>query len=285
MNCLTDLHVVLRKDYLAFLQRVFQQLCPGDQFVSGWHLEAIAWQLERIAAGDGHRLVITMPPRHLKSIAVSIAWVAYRLGTHPETRFICLSYNSELAAKFSRDCRDVMQSPWYRALFPKTVLCRSTEMELETTAGGGRFATSVGGTLTGRGADVIIIDDPMKADAAMSSAERKAVLEWTTSTLFSRLNDKRTGAIIVVMQRLHEEDLAGHFLVSGNWEHLNLPAIAEEEQVVPLGPDRFHHRQKDDALHPEREPLETTLLELTRDLAEMFKRRVSDAPLRALWCA
>ena len=281
MNSPADLYAALREDFLAFLQKVFHHLCPGDRFLFGWHLEAIGWQLERISAGDERRLIITMPPRHLKSIAISIAWVAYQLGRHPEKRFICLSYNNELAAKFARDTRQVMQSDWYRALFPNTVLCRATEMELETTAGGGRFATSVGGTLTGRGADVIIIDDPMKADAAMSQAERRTVLDWTTSTLFSRLNDKQTGAIIVVMQRLHEEDLAGHFLTSGGWEHLNLPAIAEEEQLVPLGPGRFHRRQPREALHPEREPL-GTLTQIRRELGSYaFSAQYQQAPVPA----
>ena len=281
MNSIAYLQAVLRGDYLAFLQKAFHELCPADEFQPGWHLNAIGWQLERISAGDTRRLIITMPPRHLKSIAVSIAWVAYTLGKHPETRFICLSYNTELSAKFSRDFRQVMQSDWYQWLFPNTVLCRSTEMELETTAGGGRFATSVGGTLTGRGADIIIIDDPMKADAATSEVERRSVLDWTTSTLFSRLNDKQRGAIVVVMQRLHEEDLAGHLLASGSWEHLSLPAIAEEEQLVPIGPGRIHHRQPDDALHPEREPLET-LTQLRRELGPyVFSAQYQQAPVPA----
>lgn len=281
MNSTAFLQAVLREDYLAFLQKVFHELCPGDEFRYGWHLGAIAWQLERISAGDERRLIITMPPRHLKSIAVSIAWVAYHLGSHPQTRFICLSYNTELAAKFSRDCRQVMESDWYRSLFPNTVLCRATEMELETTAGGGRLATSVGGTLTGRGADIIIIDDPMKADAATSQAERKAVLDWTTSTLFSRLNNKQAGAIIVVMQRLHEDDLAGHLLASAGWEHLNLPAIAEAEQLVPVEPGRVHRRQQGDALHPEREPIET-LTQIRRELGSyVFSAQYQQAPVPA----
>jgi phage terminase large subunit-like protein len=121
-----------------------------------------------------------------------------------------------------------------------------------TTAGGSRYATSVGGALTGRGADLIIVDDPLKAEEAMSEQARKRVIEWYAGTLVSRLNDKENGPIIVVMQRLHENDLAGHLLDQGGWEHLDLPSIALEDSVIPLG-RKVMTRQVGDILHPERE--------------------------------
>ena len=102
--------------------------------------------------------------------------------------------------------------------------------------GGSRYATSVGGTLTGRGADLIIVDDPLKAEEAMSETARKRVIDWYAGTLVSRLNDKETGAIVVVMQRLHENDLAGHLLEQGGWQHLDLPAIAMETASFPSAP-------------------------------------------------
>jgi predicted phage terminase large subunit-like protein len=271
----------VREHFPFFLRKVFAELCPGDEFLHGWHLDAIAWQLDRISNGEIQRLIVTIPPRHLKSIMISIAWVAWCLGKAPEMRFICLSYSSELAAKLSRDCRQVMQSDWYQAVFPGTVLLRSTETELETHEGGGRFATSVGGTLTGRGGDVIIIDDPIKADDAMSAALRARVKEWTTSTLFSRLNDKRSGAIILVMQRLHEDDLAGQFLDAGGWEHLNLPAIALEDQDIPLTGGRGHRRLAGEVLHPEREPLET-LEQIRLEVgSHIFSAQYQQAPVPA----
>ena len=125
--------------------------------------------------------------------------------------------------------------------------------ELVTTAGGGRYATSVGGTLTGRGADLIIIDDPLKAEEAMSEVARKRVIDWYAGTLVSRLNDKEHGPIVVVMQRLHENDLAGHLLDQGGWEHLDLPAIAVEDTDIPLGRGKVMTRRAGDILHPERE--------------------------------
>jgi hypothetical protein len=93
------------------------------------------------------------------------------------------------------------------------------------------LATSVGGVLTGRGADFIIIDDPLKPDEALSETQRNAVNEWYVHTLYSRLNDKRTGSIIIIMQRLHEDDLVGHVLEQEQWQHLRLPAIAEEDET------------------------------------------------------
>ena len=129
-----------------------------------------------------------------------------------------------------------------------------------TTQNGVRLATSVGGVLTGRGADFIIIDDPLKPDEAVSDIQRKAVNDWYDHTLFSRLNDKRNGVIIIIMQRLHEDDLVGHVSGHGPWKVLSFPAIAEENEVykiqTPYGPRQFHRRMGE-ALHPAREPLET----------------------------
>src|SRR5213082_4123571 len=107
--------------------------------------------------------------------------------------------------------------------------------EFVTTAGGSRYATSVGGTLPGRGADLILVDDPLKAEEAMSEPARRRLIDWYGGTLVSRLNDKENGPIVVVMQRLHENDLAGHLLDQGGWDHLCLPAIALEDSVIPLG--------------------------------------------------
>ena len=144
-------------------------------------------------------------------------------------------------------------------------LAKDTETECVTTKGGGRFAVPVGGSFTGRGADVIIIDDPMKADDAQSEKARRAVNEWYGTTLLSRLDDKGSGAIILVMQRLHEDDLAGKLLRDGGWCHLNLPAIAQEDEEIAIGRGVVHPRRKGEALHPEREPLPRSRRDQARD--------------------
>src|ERR1700746_3269935 len=111
-----------------------------------------------------------MPPRHLKSICASVAFPAWLLGHEPSKRIICASYSQDLARKHSLDCRTVMEESWYRRAFLGTRLRerKKTELEFETTAFGSRYATSIGGTLTGRGGDIMIIDDPLKSDEGMS---------------------------------------------------------------------------------------------------------------------
>ena len=154
-----------------------------------------------------------------------------------------------------------MTSGWYRQIFPTCLAApRQAVQELITTRQGYRLATSTGGVLTGRGADIILIDDPLKPEEALSDAQRKAVNDWYDHTLYSRQNDKRRGAIVIIMQRLNEDDLVGHVLAQEEWEVLRFPAIAETEEVHQIetiwGQESFR-RRRGEALQPDREPLET----------------------------
>ena len=252
------LQAILRQDFRAFVQKVFVTLTPGQQFIRSWHLEAIAYQLERIRKGETRRLIINMPPRSLKSIMASVAFPAYALGLDPTRRIICASYSGELAKKHSNDFRAVLGSSWYRSTFPKTRVgsFKNNETEIELTHRGFRYATSIGGTLTGRGGDIIVVDDPLKPDDAFSDTKRSGANQWFNNTLLSRLDDKRTGAIVVVMQRVHMDDMTG-FLTeqSEEWEVLNLPAIADHDQSIPCWGGKLYHRKADEVLSPEREPL------------------------------
>ncbi len=251
------LHALLRNDLMAFTQRCFQTVVPGQEFLPNWHIGAITHQLERVRRGETRRLIITLPPRNLKSICASVAFPAFVLGHDPSARIACASYAQDLTAKHARDCRIVMESVWYKQLFPRTRLDRrkNTEAEFETTARGYRLGTSVGGTLTGRGGNLILIDDPMKPAEAMSEAKRNSVTEWYDSTLSSRLDRKTEDAIVLIMQRLHGGDLVGHVLEKRTpWTHLDLPAIAEVAQEIELGPGRTYQREAGEILHPEREP-------------------------------
>lgn len=251
------LRSTLRTDFAAFVEKSFGTVSPGQDFVPGWHLEAICHALEKVARGEVKRLVILMPPRNLKSICASVAFPAWLLGRDPTRRILCVSYSSDLAAKHARDCRAVMASPWYRAVFPDTRLdpAKNAEMEFMTTRRGFRLATSTGGTLTGRGGDILIIDDPMKPTDAQSELRRLDLQQWYTNTLLSRLDDKTKGAIVLVMQRVHVDDLAGYLMAQDGWEVLSLPAIAEVDQSVPIGPGRIHHRRIGEVLHPARDTL------------------------------
>jgi terminase large subunit-like protein len=150
-----------------------------------------------------------------------------------------------------------MNEPWYQRVFPLTRISRikNTEFEVTTTQQGFRLATSIDGPLTGRGGDIIIIDDPLKPAEALSDSRREGVNKWFSNTLVSRLDNVQAGAIIIVMQRLHEDDLSGTQLRSPEpWVQLKLPAIAEEEERVPIGHNEYHIRRAGDVLHPERVP-------------------------------
>src|SRR5262252_1186930 len=235
MNEHVALAALLENDLRYFVRKSFHTILPGTPYLPNWHIDAIVYQLMRVHRGEISRLLINQPPRSLKSISVSVAYVAWLLGHDPTRRVIVASYSNEFATELHRQFRMIIDAPWYRALFPDMQVARDTGTELVTTAGGSRYATSVGGALTGRGADLIIVDDPLKAEEAFSEVARKRVIDWYGGTLVSRLNDKNNGPIVVVMQRLHENDLAGHVLEQGGWEHLDLPAIAVEDGVIPLG--------------------------------------------------
>jgi hypothetical protein len=157
----------------------------------------------------------------------------------------------------------VVNAPWYQKLFPQMRIAKDTDTELVTSAGGGRLAMSIGGSVTGRGADVIIIDDPHKADEVTSDTIRDRVIQFYSGTLASRLNDKKRGVIILVMQRLHEDDLAGHLISQRLYCHLNLPAIAEEDTLIRVGAKKVYRRLRGEVLNPERESLHD--IEKTRE--------------------
>jgi predicted phage terminase large subunit-like protein len=269
-----DLDHVLRNDLLSFTERTFYELSPQTDFSMSPHLEIMAAKLSDCLSGRGSkRLIINLPPRSLKSITVSVASVAWLLGLHPNKEIICASYGQDLADKHARDTRSVMASAFYRRLFPATRLSPSklSVNDFMTTKGGFRMATSVGGVLTGRGADIIIIDDPLKPDDALSETRRTAVNEWYDNTLLSRLNSKENGIIIIVMQRLHQDDLVGHVLDRGeDWDVLTFPAIAEEDEryvVNGLLGQSIYDRKVGDVLDPKRESLQT-LLNIKRVMGE-----------------
>lgn len=252
------LAALLRNSLYSFARKAFATVSPGEPFFANWHLEALCHHLELVRLGQIRRLKIEVPPRSLKSVCASVAFPAFILGHDPGAKIITVSYSSDLAAKHAGDCRAVMQSHWYRELFPATRIsaAKNQEANYETTARGYRYATSVGGTLTGRGGNLVIIDDPLKPEDALSEARREAVNGWYSRTLLSRLNNKARDAIILVQQRLHLDDLAGHVEGLDDWVTLRLPAIAEEDAHIPIGPGQAHLRRAGDVLHPEREPRE-----------------------------
>ena len=268
---LAEYEALLRADFAGFAQRSFHELNPQTDFAMNWHVRVIAAKLAALHDGRVRRLIINLPPRHLKSLLASVAFPAWCLGHRPSAQILCVSYAQHLADKLSRDCRQIVASDWYRRLFPTRLSPRHQAVpEFETTAQGSRVATSVGGVLTGRGADIIVIDDPLKPEEALSQARRQAANEWFDHTLYSRLNDKATGAIILIMHRLHEDDLTGHVLAQEDWEVVRFPAIAEADErhaIDTLAGPRSFARRRGEALHPAREPL-AMLEQIRRTIGE-----------------
>src|ERR1700736_3206006 len=196
----------------------------------GSHIQAVPGRQRSRPASDHH-----LAPRTLKSLCASVALPAWFLGHYPSERVVVVSYSDILARNHANDFRRVVNDPLYRATFPTMWLDRDTDREIATTKRGKRIATSIDGTLTGLGGNLIIIDDPLKLGDAMSEAVRARVVEWYRSTLFSRGDDKTTTRIVVVMQRVHQNDLVGHLREQGGFE-------AQRPQTYGLGGGRTYTR-------------------------------------------
>lgn len=269
------LHAILRQNFKSFVIKVFNEVSPSDHYLDNWHIDVICQAITEMIFHKNNRLIVNIPPRYMKSIICSVALPAYLLGLDPKTNIICVSYSDDLASKFANDCRKVIQTAWYNELFPETKLSnyRKAINDFETSVGGGRMATSIGGTLTGRGADWIIIDDPLKPSEAMSDSQREKVNDWYGSTLYSRLNDKVRGKILLIMQRLHQNDLTGYLLESkADFQHIKLPVIAEHDEEWILnnhisGKQRVVFRAKGELLHPQRENMDV-ISDLRKNLGE-----------------
>jgi predicted phage terminase large subunit-like protein len=263
---------LVRREFSFFLRLSFRELGGDGAYLHNWHIDAIIHALERVRRGEIKRLIITLPPRHLKSVIVSTCWPAWLLGRNPALRVIVTSYGQDLAEKLSRDSLRIMDAPFFRAAFPGLALTRRSSADFETSAGGGRLSTSLNGPLTGRGADWIFIDDPIKAADVMSDTARTAAIEWFINVLMSRLNDQETGKIVLVMQRLHQNDLAGELLERGGWHELRLPASAAEETLIPIGGGRFYRRSEGGVLHPARQ---------SREVLEGIRREIGSTAFSA----
>lgn len=273
------LEALLRNDFHAFALKVLHTLEPGHVLYN-WHQDAMAHVLNEVRKGKERRLIINVPPRMGKSIYV-LALCAFVHGHDPTAKIASISYAAPLSAKLARDYRTILDADWYKGLFPGTRISKhkNSEDEIGLTAGGYRLAWTLGGSITGRGANLIIVDDPIKADEALSETIRNTTNERFDNTVLSRFDDKMRAAIIVVMQRFHLDDLSGHLLKKGGWTHFSLPAIAEEEELIRVGRGKVHHRRVGDVLHPAREGL-ALLKQQRADMGELcFSAQYQQRPI------
>lgn len=244
-----------RLSLFEFIQGAWQVIEPATPFVDGWHIRAICDHLEAVSAGQVRQLLINMPPRHMKSISVSVAWPCWEWTAHPERRWLFASYAQSLSVRDSLKCRRLIESPWYQRNWGSVFQLapdQNAKTRFENNRTGYRLATSVGGSATGEGGDRIVADDPHNVKEAESEAVREATLDWWDMVMSTRLNDPKTGAKVIVMQRVHEADLSGHVLGQGGWEHLCLPAEYEGKKYVTVIGWEDPRTEEGELLWPER---------------------------------
>jgi len=263
------INALMREDFQAFVEKAFMYVNPGTPLCISWHIEAICFYLKRMLRGDYRRGIINLPPRSLKSFIVSVALPAWIHGQDPSARIITIAYGEELSKQHMMMYRQIMEADWYRSLFPATVIgeWKNSDTELWTTANGYRLCASAGGPITGRGGNYIIIDDPHKADDANYPNELIKRCNWYSSTIPSRLDDKQSGIILVVMQRLDVNDLSGYLADKGGFEILSLPARNAEDQHIALSDNKNHFWKAGELLQPERED-QKVLDELRNSMGE-----------------
>ena len=248
------LRSLARERFFPFYRLMFPTLAPEATFSGALHFRVLAQALERIATGENRRLLIAIPPRHGKSLFASVAFPAWLLGQDPMRKIICASYGDQLSRDFSNRFRELLSSRAYQAPFPNALIAPNgaSLSEVRMISKGYRLATTVQGPVTGKGADIIIIDDPIKAVEAASEAARNAVYDWCKGSLMTRFDNPAEGAMVVVMQRLHQDDLIGRLRDDGGWEYLAMPGEFSERTVYDLGDGERWTLSPGDLLYPER---------------------------------
>ena len=225
--------------FYKFVKMAWPHAEPAT-FVDNWHLPIMCSKLEDVSAGRIKRLVINVPPGTTKSLLVSVFWPLWVWTINPQTKWMFASYDSTLSARHARISLKVLQSPWWQLRFDTRLTeVRPAATDYENEDGGFRFSTSVAGKATGRHTDIQVVDDPIKphdvrGSLAVTKKAIQAVSEWWKGTMSSRRADAATFRRVIVMQRLHEDDLAGEMLREG-WDHLCLPMRYEPDLVCPCG--------------------------------------------------
>lgn len=238
-----------------FVQRAWAIVEPATEFVSGYHLDAIAEHLEACTRRQIRKLIINIPPRHMKSLSVCVFWPTWVWIKNPASRWLFASYAESLAMRDSVKCRDILTSDWYQQHWGSMFRLKgdqNAKTRFENDRTGFRMATGVGGGATGEGGDYLVIDDPHNIKEAESKTIRESVLNWYDTVWSRRGNDPKTVVKVVVMQRLHQKDLTGHLLEQGDWQHLRLPAEFDGKRIVTSIGWQDPRKAEGELLWPER---------------------------------
>lgn len=229
--------ILVRRKLREFVKEAWHVVEPATTFKPNWHIDAIADHLQAVSQGKIKRLIINIPPRCAKSTIVAVMWPCWDWIDNPGRKWLFSSYASNLSIRDSVKCRHLLASPWYRGRWGNRFALsddQNQKMRFDNSSQGYRLATSVGGANTGEGGSIIVIDDAHNAND-MSDQIRGSTLEWWDQTMSTRLNDPKTGAFVIIMQRLHERDLVGHILAKEHgWDHLCLPMEYEIQHPTPI---------------------------------------------------
>ena len=261
-----DLYDLARCDFGTFVELAFPILHPGKKLVHAPYLDVLVALLEGCAAGRKDRVIVNLPPGYMKSMLISIMYVAWRLGVDPTAKFVCISYGDDLANKHAASTRKLMQSPVYKAIFPGTVLDKKSEGWLTTTKGGYRYATAVGSDITGFRPTEIIVDDPIEPEEGSSELVKQKLRSWISSSVLTRFEDNAKNVFILVMHRIAPDDLAGTLQAQGGYFTLSLPLVAEKQETFGSRGEIIMTRQPGELLHPGR---------MTLEQVERLKREIS----------
>ncbi len=245
-----------------YVREAWPILNPGTPLVSNWHIDLICEYLHACNLGQIHRLIINEPPKATKSTIVSVLWPTWSWGPqdHPQTRWMFASYSEKVSTRDSLNRRTVIESEWYQTFWgPRVKLLTAPNQKtiFQNSARGQMLATTMSGQGTGLGGHYLVIDDPHDTEQVVSEKERKRALHNFDHKLYTRLDDRKEGVIVVVMQRLHTVDLTGHLLEApggSRWEHLCIPmeAPARKVYIFPLS-KKDYVREEGELLNPARE--------------------------------
>lgn len=259
-----------RLSFDTFAMRAFTSV-EGEAaaYEWNWHIGCIAEHLEAVKRGEIRKLIINIPPRTLKSYLVDAAFPAWVMGEQPSSKFILTSYSHSLAEDHIVNCKNIIKDDWYKHCYPQTIIdpLQNQKHDFKTTERGRYYGTGILGTITGKGADYLLCDDPLRPDEALSDTIRVSTNNAIRNTLFSRFNDPRVGKFILIMQRLHEDDPTGHLLQDQGYTLLKLPAQAVDRPVIITLGEKFWTMKKGDLLFPDR---------LTKDVLDEKRRDMLD---------
>ncbi len=266
-----------QSDPRMFMPLAFRSVYPGAEYLHNWSIDVLGDALARCHRREITRLIINMPPRSLKSFCASVAFPAWVLGVEPTSSILCVAGHRTLAEDQHLLAHRLMTNERYLGLFPHM---RATEKpgQLRLPQGGGRYALTPYSPITGRGANMVIIDDPHSTQDSENPQKLHEINRWYDRNIYQRLNDKDGGVVIVVMQRLAEDDLTGHLLKREDWEVINLPAIAMHDEYLPKSLGGKLARKKGESLHPAREDRDALRAEMLNMGSVAFMSQYQQKP-------